>query len=82
MGPGNVLEKLRYWVGVRYGDDFSRYGVNIIAEAFTCMWCLSVWVSMVIAMCFYLFPAATGWLAMPLALSAAAIIVDRIVNKV
>lgn len=81
MGPGNVFEKMRYWLGVRYDADKNRHGSNMVAEVFTCVWCLSIWVGVIIAVAFLLIPNTTTWLAMPFALSAAAIVVDKVANN-
>lgn len=81
MGPGNILEKLRYWLGVRYDESLHRYGQNVVAEAFTCVWCLSVWVGLALTVAFWLWPVVIGWVAMPFALSAAAIVIDKLANR-
>lgn len=79
FGPGDIFERLRYRLGVRYDVSGHRTGNNLIAEAFTCLWCLSVWVGVALATLFLLWPGVT-WLAMPFAFSAAAILIDKAVN--
>lgn len=79
-GPGDIFEKMRRWLGVYYDADNQGHGSNMVAEAFTCVWCLSIWVGVIITVSFLLIPNITTWLAMPLALSAAAIVVDKVAN--
>jgi len=77
-GPFNLLERLRYRLGVRYDEDLHRIGTNIVAEAFTCVWCLSVWVGLILSIIFYIMPVFSIWIFLPFALSAVAIVIDRL----
>lgn len=77
-GPFNLLERLRYRLGVRYDESLQRIGTNVVAEAFTCMWCLSVWVGMVLSIALYAMPVLSVWLFLPFALSAGAIVIERL----
>ncbi len=77
-GPFNLLERMRYWLGVRYDEDLRRIGTNVVAEAFTCVWCLSVWVGLVLSVALYAMPVLSVWLLLPFALSAGAIVIDRL----
>lgn len=79
FGPGNIFERLRYRLGVRYDVGGLRIGNNIVAEAFTCLWCLSLWVGIVLTILFWLWPGIT-WLAMPFAFSTIAILIDKAAN--
>lgn len=81
FGPYKILERLRFWLGVRYDEDLNRHGNNEFAELFTCIWCLSVWVGLAMTMAFWLLPNLTTWLAMPFAFSAVAILIDKAVNR-
>ncbi len=79
-GPFGVFAKLRYAIGVRYDDYSKPYGNNIVANAFVCVWCLSIWVSLVAAI--FLFPHIVWWqypIAV-LALSAVAITIDELIG--
>jgi hypothetical protein len=48
-GPGNIFAKLRRLVGVRErlsdtpGGKAAPYGLNPLADAFCCIFCMSVW---------------------------------------
>ena len=79
-GPFCIFVKFRHIIGIRY-DKFSKpYGKNIIAEGFTCVWCLSVWISAALA---WLSPNAVNvhmYLITVLALSTFVIIVDALVE--
>ena len=79
-GPLCIFVKFRHFIGIRY-DKFSKpYGKNIIAEGFTCVWCLSVWISAALA---WLSPNAVNvhmYLITVLALSTFVIIVDALVE--
>lgn len=77
-GPFNLLERLRYRLGVRYDEDLRRIGTNVVSEAFTCVWCLSVWVGLVLSVALYAMPVWSVWLLLPFALSAGAIVIDRL----
>jgi len=81
FGPRKILERFRFWLGVRYDGNLTRYGENELAELFTCIWCLSAWVGMGITLLFWIAPGVTTWLAMPFALSAAVILVDKVTNR-
>ena len=78
-GPLNILNRLRALVGVR-DDDGAKYGANNFATGIICQWCNSVWIGAVLTIAFYFWPAVV-WLALPLALSAATIIIERYVMR-
>lgn len=78
-GPWSMFTRLRAAVGVRYDEDLQRQADNVVAGAFTCIWCMSVWAGLGWSMVLLMWPQVTVWLALPLALSAAAIGADRYV---
>jgi len=43
-----------------------------------CPWCLSIWIGLIVSVFYYLYKESIVWMAMPLALSAATIIVEKI----
>lgn len=79
-GPYCIFVKFRHFIGIRY-DKFSKpYGKNVIAEGFTCVWCLSVWISIALA---WLSPNAVNvhmYIITVLALSTFAIVVDALIE--
>jgi len=78
-GPGDILSKIRVLVGVEY-DEYSRpYATNVLAGILTCVWCCSIWVSLIGSVLTN--PRNfTEYLRNALALSAGAIIIEEIVN--
>lgn len=81
-GPNDVIAKFRNIIGVRYDQYSVPYGKNIIASLFTCVWCLSIWVSAIFAL---LSPYSTNviwYLVAVLALSTIVIVVDTIINSI
>lgn len=79
-GPGDIFVKFRYFIGVRYDQNSVAYGENVLAKAFLCVWCLSLWFGLVLA---FFSPTTTyvvGYFITAFALSAAAIIIDSVVN--
>lgn len=80
-GPGDIFTRLRALVGVRYDDvTFQPSASNDVAEAFTCIWCMSVWVGLILMIAWSLWPQPALWIATVFALSAGVIIVDRITD--
>ena len=79
-GPFDILARFRYFIGVRY-DDYSRtYGKNVVAKAFTCVWCISLWISL--ATTFFINPANVAqYFITWLAVSAGVIIVDEVIER-
>lgn len=80
-GPFDVFERLRYAAGVRYDERSERYGTNVVARGLICVWCVSVWVGALLALGQWLAPGVVGWLALPFALSAGALVVERVVAR-
>ena len=79
-GPYNILSKLRAKVGVRYsGEIVVAHGE--LAKLFSCTWCLSVWIGAIASVAYYYLREPIVWIALPLALSAAAIIVGKFVES-
>lgn len=77
-GPFDVFEKFRDLIGVRYDENSERYGTNVVADAFTCVWCLSIWIGFIVAI--YQANTVIDWAFRALALSTVAIIIEEMVN--
>jgi len=75
-GPWAVLAKLRHVLGVRYDEHNWPYGENEIAETLICMWCVTPWIGLIWALFYLLVPDVAFYVAMPFALSAAAILIN------
>ena len=74
-GPKDIFARFRYLIGVRYDDRSEAYGDNQFAKAFTCLWCLSPYVGAILVVLWLLW-AGIIYLYLPLALSAAAIMIE------
>ena len=80
-GPWNLLARLRHLIGVRFDAASQPYGLNVFSEGLTCMWCTSVWVGIVVSLGYLTFPEPTRLVAFPLALSAATLVLQRLVTN-
>lgn len=91
-GPFDLFPKIRYAFFVRYDQHTNMYVTHEsttawgklreeIGEMLICVWCNSVWLGAGATLLYYLFPALTYWLSLPLALSAAAIVVQKHVER-
>jgi hypothetical protein len=47
-GPFDMFARLRSFVGVQYDDHSNPYGENALSKIFSCVWCMSVWVALVV----------------------------------
>lgn len=74
-GPGNMFAYLRAFVGVQ---EFADDQPNAVAGAFACIWCMSVWVGALFGVGWLVWGDAIMWGALPLALSAVAIAMDKV----
>jgi hypothetical protein len=78
-GPWATVDTLRYWMGVRF-DPLPPYedrqGTNVWSKAIICVWCNSVWVGLSYTILYMIWQPL--WLiALPFALSAGAIILEK-----
>lgn len=80
-GPNDIFIWFRELIGIYHDDTGEIIGDNgsFFAELFTCIWCLSVWIGMVITVMIFLNPVLF-WLFLPLALSAGAILTERLIR--
>ena len=75
-GPYNIFSKLRTKVGIYYIG--GRVDAQTeLAKLFSCTWCLSVWIGAIASIAYATIKEPIVWIVMPLALSAAAIIVGK-----
>ena len=77
-GPFLILVKMRSLAGVYYDEYSEPQGKNVIARALLCVWCISFWVALGFTVLY--FYGVAFWVALPFALSAVAIIIERIVD--
>lgn len=78
-GPGEIFARLREWLGVAYDPHGTPYGTTWLSKGIVCPWCNSVWFGAFWALAYGLMPWVV-WVALPLALSAGAIIVQETVD--
>lgn len=78
--PGlfDIFTKLRHWAGVRFDEQSEPYGKNEIAKIFCCIWCMSIWIGIMLTISYATIPVYTSWFCLPFALSAGAISVRAI----
>lgn len=57
-----------------------RQGAVKVTHLFECVFCLSVWLGLIAAIAYYLFPFWAVAVALPFALSGGAIVADRWIN--
>jgi len=80
QGPYDVFDRLRHKIGISYDDEGEPHGANVVAEAVMCLWCLSIWIGLGVAIAYYVAPTVTFWVTLPLALSAGAVIVNEVID--
>jgi hypothetical protein len=79
-GPLYLFERFRYWVGVRRTEENVPYGKNVIAEGLTCVWCASVWVSLLAIVLYVIFPTQTLIVSLVLSISTISILIEKVVD--
>lgn len=79
-GPFEILDKFRYWIGIRWGENNQKYGKNVIAKLFLCVWCLSIWVAFAVAWMSGYSVNIHTYVIVSLAISAVAILMDEAVK--
>lgn len=77
-GPFEVFAKLRRLLGVRYDEMSNAYGSNWLAKGVVCPACASVWFGFMWAVA-YMFDV--WWVALPFALSAGAMALERWIHE-
>lgn len=75
-GPFEVFARLRHLLGVRYDETNQPYGANWFAKGVVCPACASVWFGAFWCIIYLLWHSA-WYIALPFALSAGAIAVER-----
>ena len=75
-GPLEVFSKFRNLVGVKYNEKSEAYDSNEIAKQIMCMWCLSLWIGILVWITILIFPVFVYFLY-PFAFSAIAMLADK-----
>src|SRR3990167_9149620 len=71
-GPRNILVKFRYFTGVRFDEHSEPYGLNVVADALTCVWCTSPYIGLFVWIFWLVFHQLAIVVLMPFAISTAA----------
>lgn len=81
-GPFDVFQRVRERVGIQHDDAGMVIATpeTLLGGVLGCLWCISVWIGLIVALTAYFWPVLAFWLALPLALSAAAILVDKVTH--
>lgn len=81
-GPWHIFEKLRIKSGIVHDIDGNVVVIPIrfFAELLSCVWCFSFWAALFWTGFYLLLPHAAVWFALPFALSAGAILINRLTN--
>jgi len=80
-GPYAIFARFRHFAGIEYDEYSNVVTKNVFAEMINCIHCSSCWIGATLAILYYLIPPPTVWVALPLALSTAAIVIERIVPE-
>ena len=75
-GPADIFWRIRKAVGAEDEGSLSN-----LAKGLTCIWCVSMWVAIVLIALRLLIPKLAPLLVLPLALSAGAIIIHETISK-
>jgi len=76
-GPWDLLYRMRHAAGIRYNEQSEREAKTMLGRLLLCPWCTSVWVGVGLAFGYWLRPDLTRWLALPLAISAATVLLEK-----
>ena len=76
-GPYEILDRFRYWAGVRFNENSEPCGLNEFAQMLCCVYCLSFWVGLIVGISYLCIPVYTTYFCLPLALSSGAIVIKR-----
>ena len=80
-GPFHVFAKLRHKVGVKHDAHNKRYGETFLSEILTCVYCVSVWISIIFVICDKIHKGSLISFSIPMALSAGAILVNSQIKR-
>lgn len=79
-GPLNAFTWVRELTGIAHDDFGEKVAVpnSFFAELLDCVWCISVWLGFVVTVVLYFYPVLV-WVLLPFALSAGAILIERLI---
>lgn len=82
-GPRNIFWHIRSKLGHMHdpGMNYIGHKEGFLSDIFACVWCMSLWVAIAVSFCRFYFSAPTFYVCLTLALSAVAIVVERVVRR-
>lgn len=82
-GPWYIFWHIRSKLGHMHDLDMNYIGHKdgFLSDTFACVWCLSIWVAIAVSIGRYFFSAPTFYICLALALSAVAIVVERVAGN-
>lgn len=80
-GPWDIFLLLRVKLGAEV-DAMGWRGTSMLSKLAICVWCSSVWIGAIAALVYYLAPRETVFVALGLALSAAAVLVEETLDNI
>ena len=75
-GPWRIFSWIRNRVGVKYNEQNELYATNEIAKVFTCLWCMSYIVGIIVVLV-YVFVPASVYVFAALAFSSISMLADK-----
>lgn len=72
-GPFGIFARLRDELSY---NEFSQPS-SFVSELFNCLWCMSIWVGLILMIAYSYYPNQTILACLPFALSAGAIVVNK-----
>ena len=81
-GPYNIFQRLREKLGITHYEDGKpcAYPDKFVCELFSCVWCLSVWISAGFVVSYIFLPQITFYFSLWLSLSTICILIDNGLN--
>ncbi len=76
-GPHDLFSKLRHEVGVLYDEHSNPYGTTMLSRGILCTRCNSIWVGVIVAVLYAIYPPLITLVMLPFALSGMAILLMR-----
>lgn len=77
-GPYDLFDRIRYILGVRYDELNKPVGTNMPSTMILCIYCNTVWIGIVFTVLYLILGYMFLWICLPLAISAGALIVDKL----
>lgn len=78
-GPYDIFIKIRLKAGVSIDEFGEEYSTNMLSKGLLCIWCNSLWFSSIVSL--FASRNVIGYIFNTLALSALAIIIDKVVTN-